>query len=87
MRYKNIKTGTIIDSPSEVSGKNWVKWETGTESKNNEEVPTEEYAEEEIDLEEMTKKKLIELAKENKIDVNEKDTKPVIIEAIAKAFE
>ena len=24
MRYKNIKTGTVIDSPSKIISKNWV---------------------------------------------------------------
>jgi len=35
----------------------------------------------------MTKAQLIEFAKEHDIKVNEKDTKAVIIETIAKAFE
>lgn len=48
---------------------------------------TEEYVEEEINLEEMTKAELLDLAKEHKIEVNEKDTKAAIIEAITKAFE
>ena len=47
----------------------------------------EEYVEEEINLEEMTKAELVELAKEHEIEINENDKKAVIIEAITKAFE
>ena len=46
----------------------------------------EEYVEEEVNLNDMTKTELIELAKDNDIEVNERDTKPVIIEALVKAF-
>lgn len=82
MRYKNTKTGAIVDSPFKVVGKYWVEHKLGeTEVKEN------EYVEEEINLEEMTKTELIELAKENEIEVNEKDTKAVIIEVITKEFE
>lgn len=89
MRYKNIKTGAIIDSSSKIVGKNWVEY---TEKETVKEVTEEnkhevEYVEEEVDLAEMTKAELIKLAKEHEIKVNEKDTKAVIIETIAKAFE
>lgn len=85
MRYKNIKTGAIIDSPFKIYGDDWVEYTTKAEPKKTE--TTEEYVEEEIDLGSMTKAELIELAKENDIEVNEKDKKEVIIETIAKAFE
>lgn len=85
MRYKNIKTGAIIDSSSKIVGKNWV--ELTVDKKEPVEEPLEEYVEEEVDLAEMTKAELIKLAKEHEIKVNEKDTKAVIIETIAKAFE
>jgi len=89
LRYKNIKTGAIIDSSSKIVGKNWVEY---TEKETVKEVTEEnkhevEYVEEEVDLAEMTKAELIKLAKEHEIKVNEKDTKAVIVETIAKAFE
>ncbi len=84
MRYINKKTGAIIDSPSKISGKNWVEYK---HEKDRTEKQTEEYVEEEIDLEAMTKDQLIEFAKEQGIEVNEKENKSVIIETIAKAFE
>lgn len=85
MRYKNTKTGAIIDSSCRIVGKNWVK----LTSKEREPVKktNEEYVEEEIDLEAMTKVELIDFAKEQNIEVNEKDTKAAIIEVIAKSFE
>ena len=86
MRYKNVKTGAIIDSPFKIVGKNWI--EVTDEKEGIQKTETiEEYVEEEINLEEMTKAELVELAKEHEIEVNEKDTKAVLIETIAKAFE
>lgn len=94
MRYKNTKTGAIIDSSFNIFGDDWevVKPNRATEEVEEvEEVEetdeNEEYVEEEIDLEAMTKPVLIEFAKEHEVEINEKDTKPVIIEAIAKALE
>lgn len=84
MRYKNIKTGAIIDSPSKFLGNTWVELDKTKESKPVKEV---EYVDEEVNLNDMTKTELIELAKDNDIEVNERDTKPVIIEALVKAFE
>lgn len=80
MKYKNIKTGAVIDSPSKIIGKAW-------KEHNSKEVVKEEHIEEEIDLENMTKEQLLAFAKEHGVDVNEKDTNPVIIETIAKEFE
>lgn len=91
MRYKNIKTGAIIDSPFNISGDDWEAVNPQASTEEVEEVEetdeNEEYVEEEIDLEAMTKPVLIEFAKEHEVEINENDTKPVIIEAIAKAFE
>lgn len=84
MRYKNIKTGAIVDSSSIIKSEDW---KPINELKSEEPKPTEEYIEEEIDLEEMSKAELVALAKEHKIEVNEKDTKDKIIATIAKAFE
>ena len=88
MKYKNTKTGAIIDSPFKIVGKNWVEvTRKESEGLKQKRETKEEYAEEEVNLEEMTKPQLIEFAKEHDIEVNEKDTKAVIIETIAKAFE
>ena len=88
MKYKNTKTGAIVDSPFKIFGKNWVEVTDEKEGlQKTVEETTEEYVEEEIDLEQMTKSQLIEFAKEHDIEVNEKDTKAVIIETITKAFE
>ncbi|MCB5934490.1 hypothetical protein LI012_06435 [Caldibacillus thermoamylovorans] len=83
MRYRNTKTGAIVDSPFKIFGEDW---EVFKPKKDTEEL-TGEYTEEEIDLEAMTKAELIELAKEHNIEVDEKATKAVIIETIAKSFE
>lgn len=96
MRYKNVKTGAIIETASKIIGKAWklVEEETlynqkGEEVTGDEEVPTEEYVEEEINLEEMTNKELEEFAKEHKIELttDDKRNKETRINAIAKAFE
>ena len=82
MRYKNTKTGAVIDSPFKVSGKHW-------EEHKAKEPPKEEYVEEEIDLEAMTNKELEEFAKDHKISLtsDDKKNKETRINAIAKAFE
>lgn len=88
MKYKNTKTGAIVDSPFKILGKNWVEVTDEKEGvQKTVEETAEEYVEEEINLEDMTKAQLIEFAKEHDIEINEKDTKAVIIETIAKAFE
>ena len=88
-KYKHKRTGAIVFSPGLIIGENWV--EVGDDEKEGlqrkVEETTEEYVEEEINLEQMTKSQLIEFAKEHSIEINEKDTKAVIIETIAKAFE
>ena len=88
MKYKNTKTGAIIDSPFKILGKNWVEVEKDEKEgvQKAVEETKEEYIEEEVNLEEMTKAQLIEFAKEHDIEINERDTKAVIIETIAKAF-
>ena len=83
MRYKNTKTGAIVDSSFAISGK---YWEVFSKEEATKEKP-EEYVDEEVNLNDMTKAELINLAKDNDIEVNERDTKPVIIEALVKAFE
>lgn len=85
MRYKNTKTGAIIDSSFSLKGKNWEEYNKVKAMENKETEQTEET--EEVDLETLKKDELIEIAKENEIDLDEKDTKAVIIEKIVKAFE
>ena len=88
MKYKNIKTGAIVDSPFKIVGENWIEvTQEETEGLKQKQETEEEYVEEEINLEQMTKAELIDFAKEHSIKINEKDTKAVIIETIAKAFE
>jgi len=96
MRYKNTKTGAVIDSPFKITGDNWEIIDTegvlynqkGEVISGDQEVP-EEFIEEEINLEEMTNRQLEEFAKEHKIELstNDKRNKSTRIEAIAKAFE
>jgi len=89
MKYKNTKTGAVVDSPFKIVGENWLEVSENEKEglqKTAEEETTEEYVEEEVNLEKMTKAQLIEFAKEHDIEINEKDTKKVIIDAIAKAF-
>ena len=88
MKYKNINTGVVIETTSKLIGEAW-KLVTDKENEVVEEVEetTEEYVEEEINLDDMTKVELVDLAKEHEIKINEKDTKAAIIEAITKAFE
>lgn len=100
MRYKNTKTGAIIDSPFNISGDDWevvnpkaLPEDNGqtTDENKEEEVPgeNEEYVEEEVDLEEMTNKQLDEFAKKHKIELTTEDkkNKPARIAAIVAAFE
>ena len=81
MKYKNIKTGAIIDSSSKIIGK---AWRIVDESDNK-----DEYVEEEIDLEAMTNQELDNFAKEHEIELSadDKKNKTTRINAIVKAFE
>ena len=90
MKYKNIKTGVVIETTSKLIGKVWKSLdeiEQTTSVETDESV--EEYVEEEIDLEAMTNKELEEFAKKHKIELsyNDKRNKESLINAIAKAFE
>lgn len=86
MRYKNTKTGAIIDSPFKVYGDDWEVFEP---EKAEETEPEEEYVEEEVNLEAMTNKQLEELAKKEGIELTTEDkkNKETRIAAIVKAFE
>ena len=85
MKYKNIKTGVVLETTSKIIGKAWVPLDGVSATKT--EKQAEEYVEEEINLEELTKAELIALAKEHEIEVNESDKKAVIIDTIVNAFE
>lgn len=97
MKYKNIKTGAIIDTSSKIIGKAWklieeesLKKQAGKVISGDEEVPsTDEYVEEEVNLEEMTNKELEEFAEEHDVQLSsdDKKNKSTRIDAIAKAFE
>lgn len=87
MRYKNIKTGVVIETTSVLVGDVWVP-ESETEKVPTEEK-TEEYIEDEIDLEKMTNSELEKFAKEHGIELtsDDKKNKATRIDVIAKAFE
>jgi len=90
MKYKNIKTGVVIETTSKLIGKVWKSLdeiEQTTSVETDESV--EKYVEEEIDLEAMTNKELEEFAKKHTIELsyNDKRNKESLINAIAKAFE
>jgi len=90
LRYKNIKTGAIIDSSFNIHGDNWE--EVKPQALEEVEEPgeeKEEYTEEEVDLEEMTNKQLDEFAKKHEIELTTEDkkNKPARIAAIVAAFE
>lgn len=84
MRYKNKRTGAIIDSPFKVLGKDWELVEPKiveeieteeVEAEKSEETTEEDFVEEEIDLKELTNKQLEDLAKEQGIELTTEDKK------------
>lgn len=84
MKYKNIKTGVVIETTSKLIGDTWIPVD-----EIEKEEPKEKYIEEEINLEEMTNKELEKFAKEHKVELSydDKRNKESLINAIAKAFE
>lgn len=84
-RYKHVETGVVLETTSKIIGKAWVPLDEALVTKTEE--ASEEYVEEEITLEEMTKAELVSFAKEQDIKINERDTKDKIIETIAKHFD
>lgn len=92
MKYKNTKTGAIINSSCVINGGDWIKLDDLPKSEVVEEAAveeTEEYVEEDVDLEEMTNKQLEAFAKDQKIELttDDKKNKKSLIAAIVKAFE
>lgn len=89
MKYKNIKTGVVIETTSKLIGEAWKPLDKIEQTTTVEAESVEEYVEEEIDLEDMTNKELEEFAKKHKVELsyNDKRNKESLINAIAKAFE
>ena len=95
MKFKNTKTGVVIDLTAPISGGNWVaigdveetkptpkvKPEVEIKPKQEEVVETDDF-----DLTKMTVDELKTFATENEIELSE-TKKADIIEEIAKAFE
>lgn len=93
MRYKNTKTGAIVDSPFLINGDNWElvqKQDVELVAEIEEEVEeiTVEEIEEEVDLTELTNAQLEELAKEQGVELTgaDKKNKDTRIAAIVKAL-
>lgn len=86
MKYKNIKTGAVIDSSSNIIGKNWVKL---SDVKSETLDQDEKYEEQEVNLDKMTNKELEDFAEVHDIELSndDKKNKETRINAIAKAFE
>ena len=56
MKYRNVKTGAVIETASIVSGDNWVE-ETGAMAEENEDAPFDEEEEEKEIPEKPTRKR------------------------------
>ena len=93
MKFKNTKTGVVIDLTAPISGGNWVaigeveekpapKVQSEVEIKQEQEVPETD----DFDLTKMTVDELKTFAIENDIELSA-TKKADIIEEIAKAFE
>lgn len=59
MKYRNVKTGAVIETASIVSGDNWVE-ETSVMAEENEDAPFDEEIEEEEEEEEKEEKEIPE---------------------------
>ena len=94
MKFKNTKTGVVIDLTAPISGGNWVAIGEVEETKPTPKVkpeveikPEEEVVEaDDFDLTKMTVDELKTFATENDIELSA-TKKADIIEEIAKAFE
>lgn len=88
MRYRNTKTGAIIDSPCTLSGGDWVTEEEFEEltamDEDNEDLEDDGDV---IKLSEMTIAELKELAAEHEIDLGVAKKKADIIEVILASQE
>ena len=94
MKFKNTKTGVVIDLTAPISGGNWVAFGEVEETKPTPKVkpeveikPKQEVVEtDDFDLTKMTVDELKTFATENDIELSA-TKKADIIEEIAKAFE
>ena len=68
MRYKNIETGAIIDSPSKIISKNW--------------VPEDKPMSEKKGLDKYTKNELYKILESQDIDYKPEQTKRELIELL-----
>lgn len=59
MKYRNVKTGAVIETASIVSGDNWVE-ETSVMAEENEDAPFDEEIEEKEEEEEKEEKEIPE---------------------------
>lgn len=73
MRYKNTKTGAIVDSASIVKGDNWEL----VEDQRSE-------SDENTDLKKLTKVQLSEMLDEREIEYNQDQTKNELIELLTE---
>lgn len=96
MRYKNIKTGAIVDSPFVINGDDWELLEAQKSFEEVEasevdetELREEEFVEEEVDLKELTNDQLEKLAVEQGIQLTtaDKRNKDTRIAAIVAGLE
>lgn len=96
MRYTNIATGAIIDSPFVINGDDWKVLEVEQVSEaveeievENTETTDEEYVDEEIDLNKLTNDQLEKLAKDQniKLTAGDKKNKDTRIAAIVAGLE
>lgn len=98
MRYKNKRTGAIIDSPFKVLGKDWELVEPKiveeieteeVEAEKLEETTEEDFVEEEVNLNDLTNDQLEKLAEEQNIKLTtaDKKNKDTRIAAIVAGLE
>lgn len=85
MKYKNTRTGVVIDSPTLVSGGNWVEYspkqgkvETAEEIEVKVEDEVEDELEDEGEFDGLTKNQIIQELKSLGKDFNPRDKKEVL---------
>ena len=81
MKYKNTRTGIVVDSPFLVSGGNWIPLDEYVEEVEEvQEVAEEIEEEEETDngMDDLTKQDIIQELESLGVDFNPRDTKEVL---------
>ena len=84
MKYKNTRTGVVVDSPTLVSGGNWVPYEPGQETVKVVEEPVKEEMVEEVeepedDVDGLTKAQIIQELESLGKEFNPRDKKEVLL--------